>query len=189
MSTYSQPVHDALKREIRDARARDPLISSAELVEHLSKRFNRSFDHRYVKKLSEKVARQALVDADRTQIEERLSFTRENYRMMREELLKIVYWREDNTNGMSRPRAQDRIEAAKNIVGMDLALLNAELANGMYRKPITEVAKTFQYEPLPGEVRTVIISSWMRGGLLPQAAIEQMVPALPQHAATDTATA
>jgi hypothetical protein len=102
MSTYSQPVHDALKREIRDARARDPLISSAELVEHLSKRFNRSFDHRYVKKLSEKVARQALVDADRTQIEQRLNFTRENYRMMREELLKIVYWRDDINQSIGR---------------------------------------------------------------------------------------
>ena len=44
-------------------------------------------------------------------------------------------------------------------------------------------------EPLPGEVRTVIISSWVRGGLLPKSVIEQMVPALPTHAATDGAAA
>jgi hypothetical protein len=29
---------------------------------------------------------------DRTRIEERMNFTRENYRMMRERLLKIIYW-------------------------------------------------------------------------------------------------
>jgi hypothetical protein len=104
MATYSQPVHDAIKRAIRDERAIDPLISYGELVEKVSKRFNRSFDQRYIKRLAEKVARQALVDADRTQIEQRLNFTRENYRMMREELLKIVYWSDDNTNGIPSRR-------------------------------------------------------------------------------------
>jgi len=49
-----------------------------------------------------------------------MSFTGENYRMMREELLKIVYWKEDSD--FPRPRAQDRIEAAKNVVMMDLGI-------------------------------------------------------------------
>jgi hypothetical protein len=31
---------------------------------------------------------------DRTQIEERLAFTRENYRIVRERLMKIVTWRD-----------------------------------------------------------------------------------------------
>jgi hypothetical protein len=35
-----------------------------------------------------------MVEIDRTQIEQRLALTRDNYRMMREELLKIVYWKE-----------------------------------------------------------------------------------------------
>jgi hypothetical protein len=188
MSNYSPEVHDVVKREIRDARARDPLISQDGLIEHLSKRFNRSFDHRYVRKLTEKIARQALIEADRTQTEQRLNFTRENYRIVREELLKILYWRDDNTNGMPRPRAQDRIEAAKNIVGMDLAILNAELANGMYKKPISELAKQVQYEPLPEEIRVAIIAAWRRGSTLPAATIHEMVP-LQIHATTDGATA
>jgi hypothetical protein len=60
----------------------------------LEKHFNRGFSHQYVSKIADKVAREALIVADRRQIEERMDFTRENYRMMREELLKIVYWKD-----------------------------------------------------------------------------------------------
>jgi hypothetical protein len=96
---------------------------------------------------------------------------------MREELLKIVYWSLDNAPaGSSRPRAHDRIEAAKNVVMMDLALLSAEVANGVYKKPVEAIAREFRYDPLPAEVRTVVIAAWTRGGLLPSTAIEQMVP-------------
>jgi hypothetical protein len=99
--------------------------------------------------------------------------------MMREELLKIVYWTPDNApDGSSKPRAQDRIEAAKNVVMLDLALLSAEIANGMYKKPIDVIAKEFQYEPLPGEVRVAVIAAWTRGGLLPKVIVERMIPAL-----------
>ena len=47
----------------------------------------------------------------------------------------------------------------------------------MYKKPVEMTVKEIHYDPLPDEVRTVIIASWKRGGLLPPAAIEQMVPA------------
>lgn len=185
MATHSQAVQDALKREIRDARALDPLISTEGLVETLNKRFNRSFDWRYVKKLAEKVERHMLVEIDRAKIDERLAFTRENYRMMRTELMKIVYWAAENApEGTRPPRAQDRIEAAKNVVMMDLALLQAEVLNGIYKRPVEEIAKTFAYEPVPGEIRTVIIASWARGGLLPAATVHEMVP-LQEHEQTN----
>jgi len=147
-------------------------------LEHaLERHFNRGFSHQYVSKIADKVARESLIVADRTQIEERMNFTRENYRMMREELLKIVYWTPENaTPGVPKPLAKDRIEAAKNIVMMDLALLSAEITNGMYKKPIEVMAKEFRYDPLPNEVRIAVIAAWSRGGLLPRAAIEQMVP-------------
>jgi hypothetical protein len=75
------PAVDAeIRREIRDARAVDPLISFAALEERLEKKLHRGFSYKYVAKLAGKVARQALVEADRTKIEERLAFTRENYR-------------------------------------------------------------------------------------------------------------
>lgn len=93
--------------------------------------------------------------------------------MMREALFKIIYWTADN--GMPLPDAKDVVNAAKNVVMMDLALLSAEIANGMYRKPIDALAKEFQYEPLSPEIRTVVIAAWMRRGLLPKMT-EQMVP-------------
>jgi len=109
-----------------------------------------------------------------------MNFTRENYRMMRDRMLKIIYWQpEDMLEGVRPPANKDVIEAAKNIVMMDLALLSAEIANGMYKKPIELLAKEIHYDPLPDDVRTVIIAAWSRGGMLPKAAIEQMVPATP----------
>ena len=70
------------------------------------------------------------------------------------------------TPGMPKPLARDRIEAAKSIVMLDLALMSAEIAN----------VKEYRYDPLTDDVRAVIIASWKRGGLLPAAAEEQMVP-------------
>ncbi len=71
-------------------------------------------------------------------------------------------------------------EVAKNIVMMDLAILQAEAAAGMYKKPIEDIARQFQYDPLLHETRMVIIAEWSRGRLLPRVAIEQMVPAKPK---------
>jgi hypothetical protein len=45
----------------------------------------------YITKLAFKVERQALAEADRTKTEERMNFTRENYRLMRERLMRIVW--------------------------------------------------------------------------------------------------
>jgi hypothetical protein len=172
------PVEEQIRRIVRDERAKDPLASVSKLEAALEKHFQRGFSHQYVSKIADKVARESLIVADRTQIEERMNFTRENYRMMREELLKIVYWNPetDDIAGMPKPLAKDRIEAAKNVVMMDLALLSAEIANGMYRKPIDAIAKEFQYEPLSPEIRTVVIAAWTRGGFLPKETVEQIVP-------------
>src|SRR3954469_11852673 len=163
-------VEAELRREIRDARALDPLISVSALEQRLEKKFNRGFSYRYIAKLADKIARQALIEADRTQIEERVAFTRENYRIVRERPIKIVTWK-DGDEGR-RPWASEVTEAGKAIVGMDLAILKAEIDNGLYKRPIEELAREFQYEPLPGEVRVAIIAAWQRGGFLPAATIE-----------------
>jgi hypothetical protein len=168
---------EEFRRVIRDARAKDPLITVAGLERVLEDHFKRGFSYNYVSKIADKIAREGLVEIDRAKIEERMAFSRENYRMMREELLKVVYWSPDAApEGHRQPRAQDRIEAAKTVVMMDLALLQAEITNGLYKKPIEEIAKAFAYEPLPGEVRVAVIAAWQRGGMLPAAAVEQMVP-------------
>jgi hypothetical protein len=174
------PVEEEIRRIVRDARARDPLIRVAGLKAVLEEHFGRGFSHQYVSKIADKVAREGLIDADRTKIEERLQSTRENYRLMRERLLQIIYWRPPETIEdlltFKPPLNKDVIEAAKNLVMMDLAILQVEIASGMYKKPIEAMAREFRYDPLPAEVRTVVIAAWTRGRLLPKAAIEQIIP-------------
>jgi hypothetical protein len=69
------------------------------------------------------------------------------------------------------------IEAGKNFAMLDLALLSAEIVYGLYKKPVEMIAKELVYDPLPPEIRGVIVAAWTRGGLLPPAAIGAMVPA------------
>jgi hypothetical protein len=92
-----------------------------------------------------------------------MNITRENYRMMCERMLRIIYWQApeeiEDLRNFKPPLNKDVIEAAKNLVMMDLALLQAEIANGMYKKPIDQIVKEFQYEPLPPEVRAVIVAA------------------------------
>jgi hypothetical protein len=166
-----------IRRASRDARALDPIINVVALQVMLEKKFKRTFRHEYVSKLLHKVAREGLIEADRTQIEERLAQTRENYRLIRERLLKIVYWTpESAAKGIKPPFHAEIIDAAKTIVMLDLALLKAEIDNGLYKKPVEALAKEIRYEPLPGEIRAVVIAAWQRGGLLPESTIKEMVP-------------
>jgi hypothetical protein len=57
-----------------------------------------------------------------------------------------------------------------------LARLQAEIANGMYKKPIELLAKEIHYDPLPDDVRVIVIQSWKNFGMLPPATVEAMVP-------------
>jgi hypothetical protein len=69
-------IEQSIRRVIRDERAKDPIISVVELQEKLERQFNRTFKHYYIKRLADKVSRQTLLELDRTQIEQRMAFTR-----------------------------------------------------------------------------------------------------------------
>jgi hypothetical protein len=171
------PFEEKIRHSIRDELAKKPTITMAGLKEQLEKEYGRDFHFTYLRRLVGKVRNEIVHDVDRATIEPRLAELRENYRVMREELLKIVYWNpETATSGLPKPLARDRVEAAKSVVMLDLAVLNAEAAAGMFKKPVDQLVKEFQYEPLPQEVRAVIVAAWTRGGLLPPAAITAMVP-------------
>ena len=73
-------------------------------------------------------------------------------------------------------KTEGAIEAAKNFAKFDIALLKVEIECGFYKKPIEAIAKEIRYDPLPEEIRTVIMPAWTRGGLLPPTAIETMLP-------------
>jgi hypothetical protein len=95
-------IESKIRREIRDARAKDHLITVVALQEQLEKQFNRTFTRNYIAKLATKVERQALMGADRTKLEERIQFTRENYRIARERLLQIFFAGSRETAGERR---------------------------------------------------------------------------------------
>lgn len=154
----------------------DPLMTQSALLEFLKRRFNHTFDHRYIRKLCNKILTQERIEADRTKLEERLVSIRQTHRIARQKLMQILYWDDNPIPGLKTPLPMDVAEAAKNLVMLDIAVLNAEVANGKYKKPIDALVKEFQYDPLPDDVRTVVIAAWTRGGLLPQAAIERIVP-------------
>jgi hypothetical protein len=172
MARYANTYEDRLKREIRDAIAFDPIATIPEITERLNTRLNHSFDPRYIKKLRDKVSRQLIIESDRESLEARMNKTRENYRISREALLKII---NPGENDRIAP-ARDRVEAAKALVMLDLAVFKAEIETGMHKKPIDVLAKEIHYEPLPPEMRLAIIAAWARGGMLPRATVEAMVP-------------
>jgi hypothetical protein len=77
-----------------------------------------------------------------------MNFTVENYRTIRDELPKIVYWNPETAQaGVIKPLARGRIDAAKNVVMMDLALLSGEIVHGMRRKPMETIVEEHRYPP------------------------------------------
>ena len=100
------------------------------LKEQLEKKFGRDFHHTLHPQTRGQGPQRNHLDS--AKIEKRLASTCENYRLMREELIGIVY---------SGASAKDRVEAATAVVMMDLAVLNAEMATGLYKKPSEEIAQ------------------------------------------------
>jgi hypothetical protein len=145
-------VEKRIRREIRDM-ARDPLITFSQLAKKLEKTFNHGFSRRYAK-LADKVARQSIIEADRTEIEQRMNVTREKFRIAPSA---FIYWTPEDDPGERRPWTSEVIEAAaKDLAMLELALMNVEIANGFCKQPVEEV----RYEPLPDEVRAVVIAAW-----------------------------
>ena len=131
------PVEEQIRRIIRNERVKDPLIAVSGLEHALEKHFQRGFSHQYVSKLADKVAREGLIEIDRTRIEERVNFTRENYRLARDELVKIIWWTpEKAVPSMPKPLARDKIEAAKNVVMMTSPCSAPKSPTGCIRSPL-----------------------------------------------------
>jgi len=114
------PAEEKIRRAIRDAMARDPLTTIVGLQQELEQKLNRTFDRKYLKKLCEKVHCEALIHADRTQLDERRKITREKFRLASKRLLKIINWTPEH--GGSKPWDSVVVEAAKNLAMLDLAL-------------------------------------------------------------------
>jgi hypothetical protein len=176
MARTTQAFEDKIKRAIRDGFAYDPLLTQSALVDHLNERFNHSFDPRYIKRLTNKVMGQARAEIDRATIEPRLSALRETHRISRETLLDILQRGRSLGPGKNRPWDSTLVEAARNLVMLDIAVLNAEVANGLY-KNVEEaaVAGSIRYPALPSEQRQHIVSAFQKWGMLPPGTVEHLV--------------
>jgi hypothetical protein len=176
MGAVTRTYEDKIKRAIRDAMAVDPLLTVSALVEHLNEKFEHSFDPRYIKRLSAKVMGAMRSDLDRGKIEQRINSLKETYRIAREALLRIVLWQPnpDATYIQRGPSAQAVAEAAKNLVMLDIAVLNAEVANGLY-KNLDEAASQLKYPALPEEQRGTIASTFKKWNILPPGSLVESI--------------
>jgi len=64
---------------------------------------------------------------------------------------------------------------------LDIAVFKAEPETGMFKKSVEEISKDIKYDPLPADIRVIVIKSWQNFGLLPEAAVQEMVQALHQE--------
>lgn len=176
MPKHRPEAEQAIKRAIRDTRALDPLITQNKLVTTLEKKFDHTFDPRYINRLSEKVMKQVHLEADHKAIEQRLSETRETFRLCREKLLRILYWTKDDES-FTKPDADAVVNAVKALVQLDLMILDAELNAGMYKKNAETIEAELRYKPLPPELREQIVLTYRNWGRLPEATIARIVPA------------
>ena len=120
------PFEEKIRHLIRDELAKKPTIMIG-LRERLEKVYGRGFHHTTSASSSARYGTRSPMRVDTAKIEPRIPELRENYRTMREALLKFVYWTpSDNQEGMPKPLARDRVEAAKSVVMMTRFIKSAE---------------------------------------------------------------
>ena len=56
-------------------------------------------------------------------------------------------------------------------------LAQCGVASNMCKKPYEPILREMHYDPLPEDVRLVLIQSWKNFGMLPPGAVEKMVTA------------
>jgi hypothetical protein len=154
------PQQEAYLREtIRDALALDPLITIRRLQKIVERTTRHSISDKYLMRLLQKVRREIVIQSDRKQVSVRLTEVRERYATLQKQLYRIIYWTPENfpKYGIRRPKASERINAARTVAQMDLALLKAELDVGAF------------------EDRRAALAEMLREGLLPQELHEQIV--------------
>jgi hypothetical protein len=184
MAAITPLFEDKVKRAIRDAMVYDPLMTQSGLIEHLNEKFDHSFSPQYISRLSKKVVGQARHEFETAKIGPRLASLRENHRIAREALLRILLWNPldavigvvqgTDEFGMRKPAARDIAEAAKNLVMLDIAVLNAEVANGLY-KNLDEAAAKLDYPALPAEQRGTIASTFKKWNILPPGSLVESI--------------
>jgi hypothetical protein len=168
-----------LKLAIRDAIARNPLMSVVQLQDALKERGFKTaqgnpLDWRYVSRLVRKLNREKALSVDQQKIQERLAITKERFRVMIETLWRIIEWKSEYIDqyNIFPPKNEDRIKAINTILKLDLAILKAEMDAGIFERKLGSVdLNVYRAQILPAEVAEKIMDVFKRWGIdltLPQ---------------------
>ncbi len=147
-----------LKSHIRDIIAINPLVSIRKMQELVEKNTKHAISGKYVMKLMEKIRREAVVQSDRKRLNVRLAEVRERYRVLSENLIRTIYWDWESLElyGIQKPKEKDRQSAIKLLAQMELGLLKAELAIGMFENQ-QQIVRTVTALKFPnGVIKKVI---------------------------------
>jgi hypothetical protein len=150
---------DFLKNTIRNAIAVNPLVSIRRMQEIVEHNTGRSISDKYTSKLMQKIRRQAIIQSDRKQMNERLAEIRERFRVLTDDLFRTIYWNPDflKQYGLSYPSYKERLAAMKLLAQLDLALFHAELDAGMFENRQTAIADMLRQGVLPTELREQVV--------------------------------
>jgi len=158
-----------LKTTIRNAIALNPLVSIRRMQEIVEKNTGRSISDKYLNRLMHKIRRQAVVQSDRKQINERLAEVRERYRVLMDDLCRTIYWRPEflHDYGLQYPSFNERLAAMKLLAQLELALFRAERETGMFENKQTAINEMLQQGVLPTELREQVIGVFRTWKLQP----------------------
>lgn len=162
-----------LKLAIRDAIARNPLISVLQLQNALYKSgFHTAegnpLNWHYLAKLVRKLNREKALAVDTQKIQERLAITKESYRLIVQNLWRIIDWQPEYVElyHIWPPKNDERIKAANTLIKLDLAILKAEMDAGIFERKLGEVdINLHRAVPLPPETTLKIAEAFTRWGI------------------------
>lgn len=160
-----------IKRAIRIAIAKDPLISARRLQQALLKEGFKTYrdaplDIDYVLKLVKKVNAEGAHDIKDSEIESRMTETRERFRVTLERLFKIAFWEWDYLkDGIGMPEVRDQVKALEAIMKMDIALLQAEMDAGIFKRSLGTLEIEKRNAPLTPERKLAIIEAFRKQGI------------------------
>jgi hypothetical protein len=135
MPKVDEHKEEILRREIRLELGLNPLVSSRELQSTLERRLNHPVDRHYLLKLVHKVNLQVEYEGSNVELRGRVNQIRERTGAMIQRLLKIAFWKwEYLDDGIPLPSNIESIMAMQTIMKMDIAVLEAEKGNGLFKR-------------------------------------------------------
>jgi hypothetical protein len=124
-----QSQEELLKTTVRNALAANPRVSIRRMQGIVEENTGKSISDKYVSKLMEDMRIQALMESDMKTVTTRLSEVRERYRLLIEDLTRVIYWKQEYLldYGIQAPNFREKIIAIKTVAQLETALFRTEL--------------------------------------------------------------